>query len=84
MLNRKYFPFQRNNYYYGKLLTARDFEDEQRYYNDKRRLSNRLTGADGSSPASGSSGPTTSRWSSRPAVRTTPPAARSSCRPPRW
>lgn len=47
MLNRKYFPFQRNNYYYGKLLTARDFEDEQRYYNDKRRLSNRLTGADG-------------------------------------
>lgn len=47
MLNRKYFPFQRNNYYYGKLLTARDFEEEQRYYNDKRRLGNRLTGANG-------------------------------------
>ncbi len=47
MLNRKYFPFQRNNYYFGKLLTAKDFEDEQRYYNDKRRLSNRLTGANG-------------------------------------
>ncbi|WP_367924463.1 hypothetical protein [uncultured Ruthenibacterium sp.] len=47
MLNRKYFPFQRNNYYYGKLLTARDFEEEQRYYNDKRRLANRLTGANG-------------------------------------
>ena len=47
MLNRKYFPFQRNNYYYGKLLTARDFEDEQRYFNDKRRLANRLTGANG-------------------------------------
>lgn len=47
MLNRKYFPFQRNNYYYGKLLTARDFEEEQRYFNDKRRLANRLTGANG-------------------------------------
>ena len=47
MLNRKYFPFQRNNYYYGKLLTARDFEDEQRYFNDKRRLANRLAGANG-------------------------------------
>ena len=47
MLNRKYFPFQRNNYYYGKLLTARDFEEEQRYFNDKRRLANRLNGANG-------------------------------------
>ena len=47
MLNRKYFPFQRNNYYYGKLLTARDFEDEQRYFNDKRRLMTRLAGANG-------------------------------------
>ena len=47
MLNRKYFPFQRNNYYFGKLLTAKDFEDEQRYFNDKRRLANRLTGANG-------------------------------------
>lgn len=47
MLNRKYFPFQRNNYYFGKLLTAKDFEDEQRYFNDKRRLATRLTGANG-------------------------------------
>lgn len=42
MLNRKYFPFERNNYYFGKLLTARDFEAEQQYANDKRRLVNRL------------------------------------------
>ena len=42
MLNRKYFPFERNSYYYGKLLTAKDFEAEQKYFNDKRRLSNRL------------------------------------------
>lgn len=47
MLNRKYFPFERNSYYFGKLLTARDFEAEQRYFNDKRRLVNRLTGANG-------------------------------------
>lgn len=47
MLNRKYFPFERNSYYFGKLLTARDFEAEQRYLNDKRRLVNRLTGANG-------------------------------------
>lgn len=47
MLNRKYFPFERNSYYMGKLLTTRDFEAEQRYYNDKRRFSNRLLGGDG-------------------------------------
>lgn len=47
MLNRKYFPFERNSYYFGKLLTAKDFEAEQRYFNDKRRFLNRLTGADG-------------------------------------
>lgn len=47
MLNRKYYPFERNNYYTGKLLTAQDFEIEQRYNNDKRRLLNRLTGANG-------------------------------------
>ncbi len=42
MQNRKYFPYERNNYYFGKLLTAKDFESEQRYFNDKRRLHNRL------------------------------------------
>ncbi len=47
MQNRKYFPFERNSYYFGKLLTTRDFEAEQRYFNDKRRFVNRLTGANG-------------------------------------
>ena len=47
MRNRKYYPFERNSYYYGKLLTARDFEAEQRYFNDKRRFVNRLSGANG-------------------------------------
>ncbi len=47
MLNRKYFPFERNNYYFGKLLTAKDFEAEQNYFNDKRRLMNRLNGSNG-------------------------------------
>lgn len=47
MLNRKYYPFERNNYYFGKLLTARDFEAEQRYINDKRRFMNRLNGTCG-------------------------------------
>ncbi|MBS6397842.1 MAG: hypothetical protein KH452_11955 [Clostridiales bacterium] len=41
MLNRKYYAFERNNYYYGKLLTSRDFQGEQGYMNDKRRLINR-------------------------------------------
>ena len=47
MQNRKYFPFERNSYFHGKLLTAKDFEAEQRYLNDKRRFLNRLTGANG-------------------------------------
>lgn len=33
--------FQRNNYFYGKLMTVRDFEDEQKYMNGKRRLLNK-------------------------------------------
>lgn len=41
MNNNKYFPFERNRYFYGKMLTARDFEIEQRYFNNKRRLINR-------------------------------------------
>jgi hypothetical protein len=41
MFNRKYYEFERNNYYYGKLLTSRDFQSEQGYMNDKRRLLNR-------------------------------------------
>jgi hypothetical protein len=41
MLKRKYYPFERNNYYYGKLLTSRDFQNEQEYVNGKRRFVNR-------------------------------------------
>jgi len=33
--------FQRNNYYFGKLMTVRDFTDEQRYLNEKRWMVNR-------------------------------------------
>ncbi|WP_406661823.1 hypothetical protein V7O66_04715 [Methanolobus sp. ZRKC3] len=33
--------FQRNNYFYGKLMTVRDFEVEQDYFNGKRHLLNR-------------------------------------------
>ena len=40
MNNRKFYSYDRNNYYYGKLLTSRDFSMEQGYMNDKRRLGN--------------------------------------------
>lgn len=33
--------FERNNYFYGKLMTVRDFQDEQVYVNGKRHLVNR-------------------------------------------
>ncbi|OEF97121.1 hypothetical protein [Desulfuribacillus alkaliarsenatis] len=42
MKNKNYYPFDRNHYFYGKLLTVRDFEVEQRYNNNKRRLLNKL------------------------------------------
>lgn len=38
----RYYPFERNRFFYGKLLTVRDFETEQKYFNDKRRMVNRL------------------------------------------
>ncbi|MDR2570484.1 MAG: hypothetical protein LBD23_09330, partial [Oscillospiraceae bacterium] len=38
MKNKNLFPFERNRYFYGKMLTARDFDTEQKYQNDKRRL----------------------------------------------
>ena len=42
-MNRtRYIPFERNRYFYGKLLTVRDFLTEQTYNADKRRLVNRL------------------------------------------
>ncbi len=42
MKNLNYFPYERNNYFYGKLLSVDDFESEQKYMNDKRRLINRF------------------------------------------
>ena len=42
MKNLQYFPFERNQYYYGKLMTQQDFISEQKYMNDKRRLINRF------------------------------------------
>ncbi|MBU0701239.1 hypothetical protein KKE26_08125 [bacterium] len=34
--------FERNKYFYGKLMTVKDFELEQGYFNGKRHLLNRL------------------------------------------
>lgn len=34
--------FERNNYFYGKQFTVRDLLQEQSYFNDKRRLINRM------------------------------------------
>lgn len=42
MKNLNFFPFERNRYFYGKLLSVDDFELEQRYMNDKRRMLNRF------------------------------------------
>ncbi len=42
MKNANLFPFERNKYYYGKLLSVDDFELEQKYVNDKRRMQNRF------------------------------------------
>lgn len=42
MKNTRYFPFERNKYFYGKLLSVDDFELEQRYVNNKRRMANRF------------------------------------------
>ncbi|MBP5410850.1 MAG: hypothetical protein J6Y26_02955, partial [Lachnospiraceae bacterium] len=42
MKNTQLYPFERTKYYYGMLLSVDDFNAEQRYMNDKRRLVNRL------------------------------------------
>ena len=42
MKGSDYFPIERNRYYYGKLLTVRDFEVEQDYFRGKERLNNRV------------------------------------------
>ncbi len=41
MKNLFSYPFERNRFFYGKLLTVADFESEQRYFNDKRRFLNK-------------------------------------------
>ena len=36
---------EKNNYFYGKLLTVRDFNTEQLYHNEKQHIMNRaITG----------------------------------------
>ena len=42
MNKARFSSMQRNRYFYGKLLTVRDFEVEQRYHCSKRELLNRL------------------------------------------
>lgn len=42
MSNADFFPIERNRYFYGKLLTVRDFALEQRYHRGKSQLLNRL------------------------------------------
>lgn len=41
-VDAKLSQFERNKYFYGKLMTVRDFETEQSYSNEKRRLLSRL------------------------------------------
>lgn len=47
MKNSTIFPFERNRYFYGKLLSVDDFELEQKYYNDKRRMLNQFLNGTG-------------------------------------
>ena len=47
MKNKQYYLAQRNNYFFGKLMTVRDFESEQNYVNSKRRLNNKMMGGSG-------------------------------------
>ena len=42
MKDVSFFPMERNRYFYGKLLTVRDFEAEQNYVSAKHRLVNRV------------------------------------------
>ena len=42
MKNTKLYPFERNRYYAGKMLTSSDFQAEQTYFNNKRRFINNL------------------------------------------
>ncbi len=40
--NSDFFPLERNRYFYGKLLTVRDFEVEQKYTRNSAQLMHRL------------------------------------------
>lgn len=40
MKDNQLFPFERNRYYSGKMLTSSDFQAEQAYFNNKRRFMN--------------------------------------------
>lgn len=42
MNNNQLFPFERNRYYAGKMLTSADFLAEQTYFNNKERFLNSL------------------------------------------
>ncbi len=42
MNNKQYYSCERNNYFFGKLMTVRDFQAEQTYMNSKRRLGNKM------------------------------------------
>lgn len=41
-MNNQLYPFERNRYYTGKMLTSADFLTEQAYMNNKRRFLNNL------------------------------------------
>lgn len=47
MKGLQYFPFERNRYYYGKLLSADVLDAEQSYMNHKRRFVNRFLNGSG-------------------------------------
>ena len=47
MNNKQYYLAERNNYFFGKLMTVRDFESEQTYMNSKRKLNNKMMGGSG-------------------------------------
>ncbi len=47
MEQKQYYSCDRNNYFFGKLMTVRDFESEQTYINSKRRLGNRMLNGTG-------------------------------------
>lgn len=42
MNNNQTYPFERNRYYPGKMLTSADFQAEQNYFNNKRRFLNNM------------------------------------------